>query len=266
MLRLQSGLCATMPRVVRSRGAATHTKPYSSSAPPAPACAEASPPSSPPPTPAADPLSIDYSANPTHYRVLRGEMNVFKTNPYSAELKVLWRFKDEAVARKSAEQLWDRFEGYRQEEDFVAWVRGRCQGRGTTEMEDLRRGAHASRPRHRMDVVRKFVQMGRTRSLRYALRPGGRKYDPATGAEMRRTGDVADEGKLAGAQVFEACLADIEADEVYAKAKEAWVAKYEARPGKAKRKPKAKAKATTKTSAKTKSRKDTSVKSKGSTA
>lgn len=87
----------------------------------------------------------------------------------------------------------------------------------------------------RMDVTRKFVQMGRTRSLRYALRPGGRKYDKTTGKEMRRTGEVADEGKLAGANIFEGYLADIETDEVYAKAKEEWIAKYEPKPSKTKK-------------------------------
>ena len=67
----------------------------------------------------SDPLNIDYSKSPHLYRILRGEMNVFKTNPYSAELKVLWRFKDEAAARKSSEALWERFLGYREAKDFV---------------------------------------------------------------------------------------------------------------------------------------------------
>jgi hypothetical protein len=60
-----------------------------------------------------DPLNIDYSVHPELYRVLRGELNVFKTNPYSAEMKELWRFKDEAVALKSAEELYARFQVYR---------------------------------------------------------------------------------------------------------------------------------------------------------
>lgn len=77
-------------------------------------------------------------------------------------------------------------------------------------------------PPLRMDVTRKFIQMGRTRSLRYALRPGGRKYDKTTGKEMKRTGDVADKSKLEGANIFEACLKRIEGDEVYAKAKKSW--------------------------------------------
>jgi hypothetical protein len=83
--------------------------------------------------------------------------------------------------------------------------------------------------RYRMDIARKFIQMGRTRSLRYALRPGGRKYNRETGKEMERTGKVADEGKLRGAQIFEGRLKLVEEDEVYAKRKAEWVAKYEAK-------------------------------------
>jgi len=59
----------------------------------------------------------------------------------------------------------------------------------------------------RMDTCRKFLQMGRTRSMRYALRPGGKKYtktDNGEGGrvEMPRDGTVYDQGKLDGARVF----------------------------------------------------------------
>jgi hypothetical protein len=38
-----------------------------------------------------------------------------------------------------------------------------------------------------MDMARKFIQMGRTRSLRYALRKGGRKYEqPSSGSESKQ--------------------------------------------------------------------------------
>jgi hypothetical protein len=60
-----------------------------------------------------DPRDIDYRAHPELYKILRGEMNVFKTQPYSDELKVLWRFKDEATARRSSGELYERFEGFR---------------------------------------------------------------------------------------------------------------------------------------------------------
>jgi hypothetical protein len=39
---------------------------------------------------------------------------------------------------------------------------------------------------------------------------------------MKRTGKVADESKLRGAKIFEACLKRIEADEVYARARKNW--------------------------------------------
>jgi hypothetical protein len=38
---------------------------------------------------------------------------VFTTPPYSAEIKGLWRFKDDAAARESAEAIWQKFGGYR---------------------------------------------------------------------------------------------------------------------------------------------------------
>jgi hypothetical protein len=76
-----------------------------------------------------------------------------------------------------------------------------------------------------MDISRKFIQMGRTRSLRYALRRGGKKYETAADGSkkaMKRTGEVYDEGKLKGANVFEGYLDRCWADEEYKRAFERW--------------------------------------------
>lgn len=98
-----------------------------------------------------------------------------------------------------------------------------------------------------MDITRKFIQMGRTRSLRYALRKGGRKYEDPTESkgkrkrtddddeteegqggraagrkEIPRTGEVYDESKLEGANIFEGYLDKCWADEVYVRAWEDW--------------------------------------------
>jgi hypothetical protein len=81
-----------------------------------------------------------------------------------------------------------------------------------------------------MDISRKFLQMGRTRSLRYALRKGGKKYKiPSIGHfshtgqdEIPRTGEVYDEGKLKGAQIYERHWKKCWDDEIYVKAFEAW--------------------------------------------
>jgi hypothetical protein len=102
-----------------------------------------------------------------------------------------------------------------------------------------------------MDITRKFIQMGRTRSLRYALRKGGRKYEPTSSAnsdsksngkgktkaqsvdvdgeedrrtktEIPRTGEIYDQGKLDGANIFEGYLDKCWACEEYSKAWEDW--------------------------------------------
>jgi hypothetical protein len=67
-----------------------------------------------PPTPAsASSSSSSSKLDPTTYRALKTEQGVFTTPPYSAQLKHLWKFKNEEIARESAESLWKRFEGYR---------------------------------------------------------------------------------------------------------------------------------------------------------
>lgn len=67
--------------------------------------------------------------------------------PYKSEILPFWRYKDEASAMKSAEQIYQLFEAYRQQDDFVG-----------------------------MDMARKFIQMGYTRARRYANYKGGKKY------------------------------------------------------------------------------------------
>ena len=99
----------------------------------------------------------------------------------------------------------------------------------------------------RMDITRKFIQMGRTRSLRYALRKGGRKYEPVEPdpkspkrskgkrktkeeedeerkmkTEIPRTGEVYDQEKLNGANVFEEYLKKCWDSEEYSTAWEGW--------------------------------------------
>jgi hypothetical protein len=82
----------------------------------------------------------------------------------------------------------------------------------------------------RMDIARKFLQMGRTRSLRYALRKGGKKYEiPSIGhyshtgqKEIPRTGEVYDDGKLKGAQIYEGYWKRCWDDATYVEAFDDW--------------------------------------------
>ena len=64
------------------------------------------------------------------YRIGRGEQGVLTFEPYKSSLLPLWRFKTPDIARKSSRELWDRFEQYDREGDFVG-----------------------------MDMTRKFIQM-----------------------------------------------------------------------------------------------------------
>lgn len=87
-----------------------------------------------------------------------------------------------------------------------------------------------------MDVTRKFLQMGYTRSTRYALRPSGRKYNPSTGAEMSRTGEIWDEEKYRGASVFKSAWKRVEGDEIYASERARWEVEVEGKRPKVKSK------------------------------
>lgn len=81
------------------------------------------------------------------YRIGRGEQGVLTFEPYKSHLLPLWRFRTVPVAKKSAQDLWEKFEEFDDQDDFVG-----------------------------MDMARKFIQMGFTRSRRYANHAGGRKY------------------------------------------------------------------------------------------
>jgi hypothetical protein len=82
---------------------------------------------------------VDLRKHPEAYRIGRGEQGVFHAEPYKSELLPLWSFKTIEAARESSDAIWRKFLEYRVEGDFVG-----------------------------MDVTRKYLQMGYTRSRRYA--------------------------------------------------------------------------------------------------
>jgi hypothetical protein len=114
---------------------------------------------------------IDFRERPECYQYRSGEQGVFKVQPYKDELLPLWAYKNEEAARESAAALWEKYDAYRTEKDFVG-----------------------------MDMARKYLQMGFTRAMRYAKYPGGRKYDD-DGTE-RDPQQWADPEKRAAAVVF----------------------------------------------------------------
>ena len=91
--------------------------------------------------------TIDFRLHPELYRVCKGEQGVLLVEPYKSEILPYWRFKTPDIARESSEKIYDMFLAYLEQDDFV--------------------GA---------DMARKFLQMGYTRSRRYANHKSGRKY------------------------------------------------------------------------------------------
>ncbi|ELF2304418.1 DUF4385 domain-containing protein [Salmonella enterica] len=130
--------------------------------------------------------SIDFRQQPELYHVGRGEQGVLLVEPYKSEILPFWRYKDEASAMKSAEQVYQLFEAYRQQDDFVG-----------------------------MDMARKFIQMGYTRARRYANYKGGKKY--AEDGSLNTRGN--DPIKAAAATVFKGWWDKIRQDEDYLKRK-----------------------------------------------
>ncbi|EMO0657754.1 DUF4385 domain-containing protein [Salmonella enterica] len=130
--------------------------------------------------------SIDFRQQPELYQVGRGEQGVLLVEPYKSEILPFWRYKDEASAMKSAEQIYPLFEAYRQQDDFVG-----------------------------MDMARKFIQMGYTRARRYANYKGGKKY--AEDGSLNTRGN--DPIKAAAATVFKGWWDKIRQDEDYLKRK-----------------------------------------------
>ncbi len=91
--------------------------------------------------------NIDFRQHRELYRVGKGEQGVLLVEPYKSEILPYWRFKTPEIARHSSEKIYQMFLTYLEEDDFV--------------------GA---------DMARKFLQMGYTRSRRYANHKSGRKY------------------------------------------------------------------------------------------
>lgn len=150
---------------------------------------------------------LDLRAHPELYRVGRGEQGVLLVQPYKGEILPHWRFATPDVARESSDAIYALFERYLADSDFV--------------------GA---------DMARKFLQMGFTRSRRYANHKGGKKYDgPVPDDKKGQSGahgraelprQPEDPVKAESARIFKERWDQAEANEDYARLKKEHRAKY----------------------------------------
>ena len=97
---------------------------------------------------ALDYKKINLRDNPELYRVGVGEQGVLLVEPYKSEILPFWKFKTPALAFTSATAIYKLFLRYLKNEDFIG-----------------------------MDMARKYLQMGFTRSRRYANHKSGAKYN-----------------------------------------------------------------------------------------
>jgi hypothetical protein len=150
---------------------------------------------------------IDFRAHPELYRIGRGEQGVLSVEPYKSEILPHWRFRTPDIARKSAAEIYKLYLRYKAADDFVG-----------------------------MDMARKFLQMGWTRSLRYFNHKSGKKYvGPVPKERKGQSGawgrEVApferNPEKLECARIFKEYLDAVKADPEYLAGIERHQALYE---------------------------------------
>ena len=127
--------------------------------------------------------TIDFREHPELYRIGKGEQGVLLVEPYKNEILPHWRFKTPQIARKSASKIYRMFLEYKKAGDFVG-----------------------------MDMARKFLQMGYTRSRRYANHKSGRKYKEGSREVLAREEDVV---KAESARIFYEMWKKAREDTVY---------------------------------------------------
>ncbi len=137
---------------------------------------------------ALDFKSLNFRDNPWDYRVGKGEQGVLLVEPYKSELLPYWKFRTPKEAAISARKLFHLFKKYGEEKDFIG-----------------------------MDMARKFIQMGFTRSRRYANHRSGKKYE---GRKILPLDE--DPEKAKSADIFFKYWKRVEADPLYSEKKREW--------------------------------------------
>lgn len=129
--------------------------------------------------------NTDFRKYPERYHIGKGEQGVLMAEPYKSEILPYWKFATPQKAEKSAKKIYALFLDYKKKEDFVG-----------------------------MDMSRKFLQMGFTRSRRYANHSTGRKYD-ANGVVKAQDAGSEDSDKAESAQIFYSFYLKAKDDEGY---------------------------------------------------
>ena len=141
--------------------------------------------------------SIDYKntlfeENDKRYRIGRGEQGVLLVRPYTDLLCPLWRFRTPVAAEESASKLLQAYRQYKLKGDFIG-----------------------------MDMCRKFLEMGFTRSRRYANHKDGKKYDKKGNIRPQEK-DWATSEKAISARIFKTYRDRVTKDAKYISMRKMW--------------------------------------------
>ena len=138
--------------------------------------------------------SIDFSLeeNRKLYRIGRGEQGVLLVRPYTHDICPYWRFKTPEIAVKSSNYIYGMYKDYQDKKDFIG-----------------------------MDMCRKFLEMGFTRSRRYANHKTGKKYD-AEGNVRPQDPDHMVNNYAKSAQVFKKVRDLVAKNDTYVRMRKQW--------------------------------------------
>ena len=126
------------------------------------------------------------------YRIGRGEQGVLLVRPYTDDICAHWRFKTPETAVKSSNKIFAMYLDYRDEEDFIG-----------------------------MDMCRKFLEMGFTRSRRYANHRDGKKYDEEGNVRPQEK-DHATSKYAKSAKIFKSVRDMVAKNDIYVTMRKQW--------------------------------------------
>lgn len=138
---------------------------------------------------------LDFRRHPELYRTGISEQGALLVEPYKSEIFPFWKFKTPELAKKSASKIYSLYKEYKKQKDFIG-----------------------------MDMARKFLQMGYTRSRRYANHKSGKKYECPVPADKKGISGShgrkllppdADKLKAESASIFYTALHKIKNDKYY---------------------------------------------------
>ena len=143
---------------------------------------------------------LDFTDEETRklYRIGRGEQGVLLVRPYTNTICAHWRFKTPREAIISSNRIFGMYLDYRDEKDFIG-----------------------------MDMCRKFLEMGFTRSRRYANHNTGKKYDKE-GNVTPQEPDHMTSKYAESAKVFKKVRDIVAKNDVYVKMRKQWRAQENA--------------------------------------